>query len=85
MLDETTIEKFKASLRGELIQPNDEGYDDARKVWNAMIDKRPALIVRCSGTADVISAVNFAREHDLRLSVRSGGHNIAGTALCDNG
>ncbi|MBW2238435.1 MAG: FAD-linked oxidase, partial [Deltaproteobacteria bacterium] len=54
MLDETTIETFKAGLRGELIQPNDEGYDDVRKVWNAMIDKRPALIVRCSGTADVI-------------------------------
>jgi hypothetical protein len=85
MLDETTVEKFKASLRGELIQPNDEGYDDARKVWNAMIDKRPAYIVRCSGTADVIAAVNFAREQDLRLSIRGGGHNIAGTALCDNG
>jgi hypothetical protein len=85
MLDETTIEKFKASLGGELIQPNDEGYDDARKVWNAMIDKRPALIARCSGTADVITAVNFAREQGLLLSVRGGGHNIAGTALCDDG
>jgi len=85
MLDETTIEKFKASLGGELIQPNDEGYDDARKVWNAMIDKRPALISRCSGTADVITAVNFAREQGLLLSVRGGGHNIAGTALCDDG
>ena len=85
MLDETTIEKFKASLGGELIQPNDEGYDDARKVWNAMIDKRPALIARCSGTVDVITAVNFAREQGLLLSVRGGGHNIAGTALCDDG
>jgi hypothetical protein len=85
MLDEATVEEFKASLRGELIQPNDEGYDDARKVWNAMIDKRPALIARCSGTADVIAAVNLAREHDLLLSVRGGGHNIAGTALCDDG
>ena len=85
MLDEKAVEKFKASLRGELIQPNDEGYDDARKVWNAMINKRPAHIVRCSGTADVIAAVNFARENDLRLSVRGGGHNIAGTALCDHG
>lgn len=85
MLDETTIEKFKASLGGELIQPNDEGYDDARKVWNAMIDKRPALIAQCSGTADVITAVNFAREQGVLLSVRGGGHNIAGTALCDDG
>jgi len=85
MLDETTIEKFKTSLGGELIQPNDEGYDDARKVWNAMIDKKPALIARCSGTADVITAVNFAREQGLLLSVRGGGHNIAGTALCDDG
>ena len=85
MLDETTIEKFKASLGGELIQPNDEGYDDARKVWNAMIDKWPALIAQCSGTADVITAVNFAREQGVLLSVRGGGHNIAGTALCDDG
>jgi len=85
MLDEATVEKFKASLGGELIQPNDDSYDDARKVWNAMIDKRPALIARCSGTADVITAVNFAREHDLLLSVRGGGHNIAGSALCDDG
>ena len=85
MLDETTIEKFKTSLGGELIQPNDEGYDDARKVWNAMIDKRPALIAQCRGTADVITSVNFAREQGLLLSVRGGGHNIAGTALCDDG
>jgi hypothetical protein len=85
MIDEGTVEKFKESLGGELIQPNDEGYDDARTVWNAMIDKRPALIARCSGTADVITAVNFAREHNLLLSVRGGGHNIAGSALCDDG
>ena len=85
MLDEATVEKFKASLGGELIQPNDDGYDDARTVWNAMIDKRPALIARCSGTADVITAVKFAREHNLLLSVLGGGHNIAGSALCDDG
>lgn len=85
MIDERTLEKFKASLGGELIQPNDEGYDDARTVWNAMIDKRPALIARCSGTADVIAAVNFARENSLLFSIRGGGHNIAGTALCDDG
>jgi len=85
MLDEATVEKFKASLGGELIQPNDDSYDDARKVWNAMIDKRPGLIARCSGTADVITAVNFALEYDLLLSVRGGGHNIAGSALCHDG
>ncbi|UCE82190.1 MAG: FAD-binding oxidoreductase [Deltaproteobacteria bacterium] len=85
MLDQTTVEKFKASLGGELIQPNDDGYDEARKVWNAMVDKRPALIARCKGTADVITAVNFARETNLLLSIRGGGHNIAGTALCDDG
>jgi hypothetical protein len=79
------IEKFKASLGGELIQPTDDGYDAARKVWNAMIDKRPALIARCSGTADVITAVKFAREYDLLLSVRGGGHNVAGSALCEDG
>ena len=85
MIDQATVEEFKANLGGELIQPKDEGYDDARKVWNAMIDKRPALIARCSGTADVITAVKFAREHNLLFSVRGGGHNIAGSALCDDG
>jgi hypothetical protein len=85
MIDEETLAKFKASLGGELIQPNDKGYDDARTVWNAMIDKKPAFIVRCRGTADVITAVKFAREQNLLLSVRSGGHNIAGSALCDDG
>ena len=85
MLDATTIEELKASLQGELIQPKDEGYNDVRKVWNGMIDKKPALITRCKGTADVISAVNFVRNHDLLFSVRSGGHNVAGGAVCDGG
>jgi FAD/FMN-containing dehydrogenase len=85
MLDQATVEEFKANLGGELIQPHDQGYDEARTVWNAMIDKRPALIARCSGTADVITAVKFAREQNLLLSVRGGGHNIAGSALCDDG
>ncbi|MBW2486358.1 MAG: FAD-dependent oxidoreductase, partial [Deltaproteobacteria bacterium] len=84
-IEGSEIEKFKASLGGDLIQPNDDGYDDARTIWNAMIDKRPALIARCRGTADVITAVKFAREYDLLLSVRGGGHNIAGSALCDHG
>ena len=85
MLDATTIEELKASLRGALIQPKDEGYEGARKVWNGMIDQKPALIARCQGTADVISAVNFARDNHLHFLVRGGGHNVAGGAICDGG
>ncbi|UCF02449.1 MAG: FAD-dependent oxidoreductase, partial [Deltaproteobacteria bacterium] len=85
MLDATTIEEFKASLRGELIQPNDEAYDAARKVWNGMFDRKPAIILRCVGTSDVISAVDFARDKSLLISVRGGGHHVAGTAVCDDG
>jgi FAD/FMN-containing dehydrogenase len=85
VLEQETVEALKASLGGELLLPGSDGYDDTRIIWNAMIDKRPALIARCSGTADVIAAVKFAREYDLLLSVRGGGHNIAGTALCDDG
>jgi hypothetical protein len=84
-LDAATIESFRAGLRGTLLRPGDEGYDAARQVWNGMIDKRPALIARCAGTADVIQAVNFARANNLLLSVRGGGHNITGHAVCDGG
>jgi len=79
------VETFEANLRGELIRPGDEGYDEARKVFNAMIDRRPALIVRCAGVADVIHSVNFARENQLLLAVRGGGHNVTGNAVCDGG
>ncbi|ALK97849.1 FAD-linked oxidase [Massilia sp. WF1] len=79
------VDAFKATLRGPVMQPGDPGYDDARAVWNAMIDKRPAFIARCSGTADVIAAVKFARANGLPLAVRGGGHSIAGSALCDDG
>jgi len=79
------INDFKTKLRGTLLQPGDTGYDEARQIWNAMIDRRPGLIVRCRGTSDVRVAVRFAREHDIRLAVRGGGHNIAGNALCDDG
>ncbi len=85
VLKETAVEELKASLRGELIRPEDEGYDDARKVHNGMIDRHPCLIVRCAGVSDVISAVNFARENKLILAVRGGGHNVAGFAVCDDG
>ncbi len=84
-LEEATISAFKASLKGELLCPEDTGYDVARTVWNAMIDRRPALIARCVNAADVVCAVNFARTHDLIVSVRGGGHNVAGKAVCDDG
>ena len=85
MLDEATVGIFKATLRGDLIQPDDGGYEAARKVYNAMIDRRPRLIVRCVDVADVIAAVNFARENDLLVAVRGGGHNGAGLGTCDDG
>lgn len=79
------LESFKTALRGQLLAPEDEGYDEVRKVWNGTINRRPALIARCSGPADVITAVNFARTHDLLVSVRGGGHSFAGNAVCDGG
>jgi FAD/FMN-containing dehydrogenase len=79
------IEKFKASLHGELIRPDSGGYDEARTVWNGMIDRRPALIVRCAGLEDVQNAVRFARSYGLLTAVRGGGHNAAGFAVCDGG
>src|SRR5712691_7479865 len=85
MLNDTTIEKLKTTLRGELIQRSDERYDEARKLWNGMFDRRPALIVRCAGTADVVSAVNFARENRLQVAVRGGGHSFPGHSVCDGG
>ncbi|MEE8159879.1 MAG: FAD-dependent oxidoreductase [Dehalococcoidia bacterium] len=85
VIGEADFEKFRSSLRGELLLSSDEGYDAARKVWNGMIDKRPALIARCAGAADVIQCVRFAREHDLLVSVRGGGHNYAGKSVCDSG
>jgi FAD/FMN-containing dehydrogenase len=72
-------------FRGEVIAPGQDGYDAARAVWNGTVDRRPRLIARCSGTADVAAAVRFARDHDLEIAVRGGGHNVAGTAVCDDG
>jgi FAD/FMN-containing dehydrogenase len=79
------IEEIQRSLRGKLLLPGEPDYDEARKIWNAMIDKRPAMIVRCAGPADVMASVNFARSHGLDLAVRGGGHNIAGSALVNDG
>lgn len=79
------VTAFHARLRGDLLRSGDPGYDDARSVWNAMIDRRPAMIARCAGAADVIASVRFARDHGLLVSVRGGGHNVAGLAVCDGG
>jgi len=85
MLDQPAVQEFKASLRGTLLRPADADYDQARKVWNGMIDKRPALIARCAGAADVVQSVSFARAHNLLVAVRGGGHNVGGNAVCDGG
>jgi len=79
------VEDLQGALRGELIQPGDEGYESARTVYNAMIDKRPAFIARCVDAADVIAAVNFARKNDVLVAIRGGGHNGGGLGICDNG
>jgi FAD/FMN-containing dehydrogenase len=90
-IDDTVIEELRDGLRGRLLLPGDDeadddgAYDEARSVWNAMIDRRPAAVVRAAGAADVITAVNVAREHDLLVSVKGAGHNIAGNAVCDDG
>jgi FAD/FMN-containing dehydrogenase len=81
----SAVEAFDRSLGGTTIAPGDEGYDDARTLWNTMIDRRPALFARCSNAEDVRHAVRFAREHDLLLAVKGAGHNVAGNALCDGG
>jgi FAD/FMN-containing dehydrogenase len=81
----TAFGPLRAALRGELIEPDDPGYDAARALWNASIDRHPAAIARCAGTADVQFAVRFARERDLVVAVRGGGHNVAGLAGCDGG
>jgi FAD/FMN-containing dehydrogenase len=84
-LSEETMKALETSLRGRLLTPESQGYDEPRTVWNAMIDRRPALIVRCLSAVDVIQAVRFARDHQLVVAVRGGGHNIAGNAVCDGG
>ena len=83
-LDENSIQQLKAAVRGRIIEPTDKDYDDARKVYNAMIDKKPRLIVRCFDVADVIASVNFARENGRLLAIRSGGHNAGGLGIADD-
>ena len=84
-LDATAIEAFRSRMRGPVLTAADGSYDAARRTWNAMIDKRPALIARCTGAADVIEAVRFAAANEALISVRGGGHNVAGTSVCDGG
>ena len=84
-LQKAEIAELKSHFRGDLLLPNDTGYDEVRQIWNAMIDRRPALIARCTSSEDVVQAVKFAREHNLIVSIRGGGHNIAGNAVCDAG
>jgi len=84
-LTDSVLEAFRANLRGQLVLPGEADYAERRRLWNGMIDKHPAIIVRCAGTADVIASVNLARDHDLLFAVRGGGHNVAGSASCDGG
>lgn len=84
-VDEAAVEAFRQGFAGQAILPQDEGYEAARRIWNASIDRHPGLIARCAGTADVVHAVRFARANDLLVAVRGGGHNVAGRAVCDDG
>src|SRR6516225_4775343 len=84
-LTQHTLDDLRARLRGPVVAPGDAEYDEVRKIWNAAITKRPAAFARCNGNEDVAAALRFAREHDMEIAVRSGGHNVAGTALSDAG
>lgn len=85
LINGASIEAFAATLRGRVVSRSDSDYDEARTIWNSMIDRRPGLIVRCAGAADIIKTVNFARDNGILLAIRGGGHNIAGNAVCDGG
>jgi FAD/FMN-containing dehydrogenase len=85
LLVRSDIEDLRASLRGQLLLADSEGYDSARRVWNGMFDRKPALIARCAGAADVMQSVKFARAHDLLLAVRGGGHSLSGQSVCNDG
>ena len=84
-VDDAAVEELRAGFGGALIGPADPGYDEHRKVWNGSIDRRPGLIARCAGVADVRAAVRFARAHDLTVAVRGGGHSFPGLSVCDGG
>ena len=84
-LSEVNIDEFKKQFTGQVILPEDAGYDEVRQIWNAMIDRKPALIVRCTTPEDIVQAIEFGRTQNLLISIRGGGHNIAGNAVCDDG
>src|SRR5438067_11623338 len=84
-LTQDTVDDLRARLRGPTVAAGDAEYEQIRKIWNASISKRPAAFARCTGNEDVIAALQFVREHDMEVAVRSGGHNVAGTALSNGG
>src|ERR1700682_2228103 len=84
-LNASDFAQLRQTIRGDLVVPDDPGYDQARRVWNGMVDKRPAAVIYCAGADDVITAVNFARSRNLLVAVRGGGHNIGGCSVCDAG
>jgi FAD binding domain len=84
-IDAAALGELRARFRGALLRPGEEGYDEARRIWNGGIDRRPALVARCAGADDVVEVLRFARERDLLVSVRGGGHAVAGHAVCDDG
>ena len=85
MINQTKLEELKETLRGQIIQPGDNSYDETREVYNGMIDKKPSLIVQCADVADIMASVNFGRDSGLLISVRGGGHSGPGFGVCDDG
>ncbi|WP_417778569.1 FAD-binding oxidoreductase [Stutzerimonas xanthomarina] len=84
-LSHTATDAFQAAFAGMLVFPEDPQYNEVRQIWNGMIDRRPSLIARCGSADDVVRSLDFVRQHDLPFSIRGGGHNIAGNAVCDGG
>ena len=84
-ISQTAIEAFKADFSGSVMLPDDVQYEETRQIWNAMIDRRPSMIARCSSLDDIVQSLNYVRANDLPFSIRGGGHNIAGNSVCDNG
>jgi FAD/FMN-containing dehydrogenase len=84
-ISKEAIEHLKSKVKGQIVLPNDSRYDEVRKIWNAMIERRPAVVVQCAEPDDVPHGISFARENGLEISIRGAGHNIAGNALCENG
>ena len=84
-VDAAALRAFRQGMQGAVLDQQSSAYDEARRIWNAMIDRRPALIAQCATAADVARAIGFARDNRLKVTVRGGGHNIAGSAVCDDG